>query len=312
MSGVLVSANAEPSPIHIAFLHVEFLNNNAEYEPTSVAEVERMEKLTQEIKALLSESGRYKFVPVPDSFQKKIAEGQALGKCAGCEFAYGRQLGAEQVAWIRVQKVSNLISNINLYVSDVQAKRLIFGKSADMRGNTDQTWLRSLRWIVKNYLLVELVRKQAAKPSPLKIAVFDFVLIDLSAGDGIIAKDAIDAENLKLSMEKARSMLAASGHYSIIDTGSTVNEVAAAGGIQHCNGCEGQLAKRLGADQSLIGIITRINRTEYTLQILVRDTRTGAVVSNDFTGLRMGANYAWPRGVKWLMKNKVLSAQHLE
>jgi hypothetical protein len=26
----------------------------------------------------------------------------------------------------------------------------------------------------------------------------------------------------------------------------------------------------------------------------------------------MGANYAWPRGVKWLMDNRILSAQRTE
>jgi hypothetical protein len=81
----------------------------------------------------------------------------------------------------------------------------------------------------------------------------------------------------------------------------------AAGVIRHCNGCEGPLAGVLGAEQSLVGIITRITRTEYTLQILVRDARTGKVLSNDFTGLRMGANYSWPRGVKSLMNTGVLS-----
>jgi len=62
----------------------------------------------------------------------------------------------------------------------------------------------------------------------------------------------------------------------------------------------------------MVGIFTRVNRTEYTLQILVRDAQSGAVVSNNFTGLRMGANYAWPRGVKWLMTNRILSAQRAE
>ncbi len=38
------------------------------------------------------------------------------------------------------------------------------------------------------------------------------------------------------------------------------------------------------------------------------DAHSGAVVSNAFTGLRMGANYAWPRGVTWLMQNKILPA----
>ena len=110
----------------------------------------------------------------------------------------------------------------------------------------------------------------------------------------------------------SRRILSASGRYSIVDASSAAGEVISAGGIQHCNGCESPLAKTLGADQSMAGVFTRVNRTEYTLQILVRDTQTGAVVSNNFTGLRMGANYAWPRGVKWLMDNKILSAQRAE
>jgi hypothetical protein len=86
----------------------------------------------------------------------------------------------------------------------------------------------------------------------------------------------------------------------------------AAGGVQHCDGCEGPLAKQLGADQAMVGVVTRVSRTEFTLQILVRDAETGAVLSNGFTGLRMGANYAWPRGVKWLLNNRILSAQRAE
>jgi hypothetical protein len=151
----------------------------------------------------------------------------------------------------------------------------------------------------------------AAEPG-VKIAVFDFELNDRSAGGGIIAQDAIDTENLKMSTEEARRMLAESGRFSIVDAGSAADDVIAAGGIQHCNGCEGPLARKLGADQSMAGIVTRVNRTEYTLQILVRNAETGAVVSNAFTGLRMGANYAWPRGVKWLMTNRILSAQRAE
>jgi len=141
----------------------------------------------------------------------------------------------------------------------------------------------------------------AADPDVIKIAVFDFELNDRSAGGGIIAEDAIDAENLRKSTEEARQRLAASGRYGIVDTGSVSAEVVSAGGIQHCNGCDGPLAKKLGADQSMVGVVTRLNRTEYTLQVLVRDAETGAVVSNTFTGLRMGANYAWPRGIKWVI-----------
>ncbi len=149
---------------------------------------------------------------------------------------------------------------------------------------------------------------KAAEPGPVRIAVFDFELEDKSAGGGIIGPDAIDIENLKLSTEEARRMLSASGRYSIVDASSAEDTLVSAGGVLHCNGCDVPLAKELGADQSMVGVITRITRTEYTLRILVRDTQTGAVVANAATGLRMGANYSWPRGVKWLMDNEILPA----
>jgi hypothetical protein len=140
-----------------------------------------------------------------------------------------------------------------------------------------------------------------AEPAAIRIAVFDFALDDRSAGRGVIDQDPVDIESLKKSTEEARRMLSAAGPFSVVDASSAADEVMAAGGIQHCNGCEVALAKELGADQSVIGVFTRITRTEYTLQILVRDAQTGAVLANASTGLRMGANYSWPRGVTWLM-----------
>jgi hypothetical protein len=153
---------------------------------------------------------------------------------------------------------------------------------------------------------------KAAEPELVKIAVFDFELDDRSAGRDIIGEDAIDTENLIASTEEARRMLSASGRYSIVDTSAAAGEVTSAGGIQYCNGCEGPLAKELGADLAMIGVFTRVSRTEYTLQVLVRDAGSGTVVLNTSTGLRMGANYSWPRGVKWLMDNRILPAQRAE
>jgi hypothetical protein len=153
---------------------------------------------------------------------------------------------------------------------------------------------------------------QAAEPDPVKIAVFDFQLDDRSAGGGIVDPDPIDAENLRLSTQEARRLLSESGRYSIIEASGAADAVSAAGGLQNCDGCEVPLAKRLGADQSLVGLVTRVSRTEYTLQIVVKDVQSGAVLSDAFSGLRMGANYAWPRGVKSLIKNRVLAAQIAE
>jgi len=52
-----------------------------------------------------------------------------------------------------VQKVSNLFLNINIYLRDVHTGRLIAAMSADLRGNTDESWSRATRYLVRNRLL---------------------------------------------------------------------------------------------------------------------------------------------------------------
>ncbi len=59
--------------------------------------------------------------------------------------------------------------------------------------------------------------------------------------------------------------------------------------------------------ESLICVVTKISMTEYVVQLQVRDARSGEVVSKYSTGLRMGANYSWSRGVRSLMKNEMLA-----
>ena len=80
-------------------------------------------------------------------------------------------------------------------------------------------------------------------------------------------------------------------------------------GLRNCRGCEAAIALKLGADQSLIGVVTKISMAEYVVDFQVRDARTGAVVSRFTTGLRMGAHDAWFRGVRSLMKNHMLASE---
>ena len=87
------------------------------------------------------------------------------------------------------------------------------------------------------------------------------------------------------------------------------DEAAKAGKLRDCNGCEAPIAKQLGADQALIGVVRRVSRTEYTIGFQVRDTGTGAVVSRGDTGLRMGADYSWRRGAEHLIRDRLLETQ---
>ena len=55
---------------------------------------------------------------------------------------------------------------------------------------------------------------ETAAPSPIKMAVFPFELEDASAAAAYVPPDEIDREQLRLSTEEARRLIAASGRSS--------------------------------------------------------------------------------------------------
>lgn len=148
----------------------------------------------------------------------------------------------------------------------------------------------------------------ATATAPIKIAVFAFELEDFSAA-GKQGPSPIETSSLAQSTEEAKQQLLQSGRYSLIDTAGADIEAAKGQGLRYCRGCEAAIAMKLGADQALIGVVTKISMTEYVVQLQVRDARKGAVVSSYTTGLRMGAHDSWFRGVRWLTKNRMLASK---
>ena len=147
---------------------------------------------------------------------------------------------------------------------------------------------------------------ETVAPSPVKMAVFPFELEDFSAAAAYVPPDDIDREQLRLSTEEARRLIAASGRYQLVDVSAVSLEAAKAGKLRDCDGCEARIAAGVDADQSMIGIVTRITRMEYAVTYKIRDARSGALVDVKQTDLRMGANVAWSRGARWLIENRLL------
>ncbi len=116
----------------------------------------RLGLITSELDAMLKKDGRYDpadLSPVEDQIEKVAP----IYSCNGCEDALAKKVGAKLAIVGTVQKVSNLILNINLYIRDIEKQRIVREYSVDVRGNTDETWSRSLRYLVKNRLFEEPV-----------------------------------------------------------------------------------------------------------------------------------------------------------
>ena len=147
---------------------------------------------------------------------------------------------------------------------------------------------------------------ETAAPPLVKLAVFPFELEDFSAGAAYIPPDEIDREQLRLSTEEARRLIAESARYQLVDVGAANEQLAKAGPLRDCGGCEAGIASGLAADRSMIGIVTRIGRMEYAVTYKIRDARSGALVNVEQTDLRMGANVSWSRGARWLIQRRLL------
>ncbi len=138
-------------PLRVAFFGFALINSSME--PTSAEETARIEMLNDLFRDKLTASGRYEIVEVPAATLQKLAAGPEIRNCNGCDLDAAREAGADLSAWGTVQKVSNLILNINIYLTDVDTAEPYFVRSVDIRGNTDESWRRGLDYMLRNYLL---------------------------------------------------------------------------------------------------------------------------------------------------------------
>ena len=114
-------------------------------------EQERLARASDQLRELLRGSCRFSLVDLTPIASE--AQASNLQACGGCDMRLARRLGAELAITGTIQKVSNLILNMNIYVRDASTGATIAAMSADMRGNTDESWSRTLNWLVRNRLL---------------------------------------------------------------------------------------------------------------------------------------------------------------
>lgn len=142
--GTALAQDARPS---LLILDFEIEDDNlAQGAPVDTAENERRLALAhQGVQEALVLRGGLRVVD-----RREVADliaqarrSQALHTCNGCELELARAAGAQFVLVGWVQKVSNLILNMNAGVRNVRTGADVLTRSVDIRGNTDASWSRA-------------------------------------------------------------------------------------------------------------------------------------------------------------------------
>ncbi|MCK1359677.1 DUF3280 domain-containing protein [Bradyrhizobium sp. 199] len=269
-------AAAEPA-IGVAMDDFSYTDTSAEPANQTAAHERRLSAFMAALRRDIGEGGRYRLVP-------SAQDGAAFKVIGG------------------IQKTSTLVQWAKVAVIEVGAKRLVMDKLYTFRGDNDESWERAEMFVSREVIAA------LAQPAPVTLAVFDFELEDMTAASGSTLA-ASDVSYLAEVTGGVRDVLGQSGRYRIADVGSARGEAAKAGALRDCGGCEAVIAQKLGADQSLIGVVRRVSRTEYTLGFQLRDAGTGAVLARGDSGLRVGADDSWKRGAVRLVSDQLIESQ---
>ena len=150
---LLTSAPAAAGPPKVAVFDFELVDTSlqGEVDGPRPDEQGRLMRAGDQLRQALTESGR--FVVLDIAPVNAAAHGSNLQACGSCDVQYAQALGADLAITGVVQKVSNLILNMNIYLRDVHTGRLITPMTADLRGNTDESWSRAMNYLLRNRLL---------------------------------------------------------------------------------------------------------------------------------------------------------------
>jgi hypothetical protein len=153
---VMVALPAQAETKKIAVFNFDLIDDSQEGEMNGVRkdETQRLVLSSEELRRLMKADGRYELVDMT-ALAADIERVSPMYKCNGCEDELARKVGADYLMIGTVQKVSNLILNLNLYVRDVKAEKIIQVMSSDIRSNSDDSWMHGIRWVVKNQLLAD-------------------------------------------------------------------------------------------------------------------------------------------------------------
>jgi hypothetical protein len=148
-----MSAPVRADPPKLAVFDFELIDTSLEGEVNGprADEHDRLMRAGDQLRKELTESGKFQLLDIAPV--NAAAHGSNLQACGGCDVQYAQQIGADLAVTGVVQKVSNLILNITVYLRDVHTGRLVTAVNTDLRGNTNESWSRAVSYLVRNRLL---------------------------------------------------------------------------------------------------------------------------------------------------------------
>lgn len=142
-----------------------------------------------------------------------------------------------------------------------------------------------------------------------KAIIFPFDLIDQSQQFeiGLMPKgiDPEEKRRLQVISEELTRLMKESGRYEVVDTAPIAKEIDDKSPIHKCNGCEDDLAKKVGADIAFIGTVRKASDVLFTVSIYVRDVKNQKIIHQGSSEIYGNTDKMWLRAVNYIVDRRL-------
>ncbi len=117
----------------------------------SPAEQSRLKAVNEELAKILSGDGVHELIDTTP-ITKDIEAAAPIVDCNGCEIDLAKKLNGEMLYTGLIDKASETLLSMRIMETDVASGQLKRAGNVVIQGNTDEAWVRGVRWLMKNKL----------------------------------------------------------------------------------------------------------------------------------------------------------------
>jgi hypothetical protein len=151
----------------------------------------------------------------------------------------------------------------------------------------------------------------AAAFAAQKAVIFPFDLIDqqqqFEIGLMPTGPKPEDQRRLKIITDELTRLIKESGKYEVVDSAPIAKDIDDKSPMYKCNGCEDDLAKKVGADVAFIGTVRKASDVLFTVSVYVRDVANQKVVHQGSSEIYGNTDAMWLRAVNYIVERRLFA-----
>lgn len=135
-----------------------------------------------------------------------------------------------------------------------------------------------------------------------KVAFFGLTMLDTSLQTTELGRDPAELARLALLEQMVADRFVAEG-FELMDLEPIREDIDRIVNPAKCYGCDTRMARKLGADFSLVGEVQKVSNLILTINLQMRDAETAELVRGRVVDIRGNTDESWTRGMRSILNN---------